>query len=114
MKENEKMKGKKREKRKEKRQGHFTPFTISSHLVKLFCQTFFKMTPTPPEEPLHQRSQSRSRTRFRCSRSLPKQALKLQLHEASFKSFYIVTCGKKKQKELGYAHTPVIGDRRCE
>ena len=41
--------------------------------MKLFCQTFSKTTPTPPEKPLHLRSQSRSR--FWKSRSPAKRGL---------------------------------------
>jgi hypothetical protein len=52
MKKRKERKGKKDKKKgKKKRQGQFRLFTISSHPVKLFCQTFFKMALTPPEEP---------------------------------------------------------------
>jgi hypothetical protein len=56
-------------KKKKKSKGNLDFFTIS-------IQTFFKTTPTPPEEPLHQRSQSRSP--FQWSRSPPKQALSFE------------------------------------
>src|SRR6185312_3692129 len=45
--------------------------------MKLFCQTFSKTAPTPPEKPLHLRSQSRSC--FWKSRSPAKRGLSLAL-----------------------------------
>ena len=45
-------------------------------IEKSFCQTFFKTAPTPPEKPLHQRSQSRSC--FWRSRNPTKHALNSQ------------------------------------
>jgi hypothetical protein len=56
-------------KKERKKQVRFKLFTISIQLMKPFCQTFFEKPPNPSEEPLHQKSQSRSR--FQWSRSPP-------------------------------------------
>ena len=50
---------------------HANPFM--KNRMELFCQTFCKTAPAPPEKPLHQRSWSRSC--FWRSRSSAKQAL---------------------------------------
>jgi hypothetical protein len=44
-----------------------------------FVKHFLKTAPAPPEEPLHQRS--RSQSRFGWSRSPPKQALHMDIHD---------------------------------
>jgi hypothetical protein len=43
---------KKRGENERKKQGQFRFLTISIHPVKLFCQVFFKISPTPPEPEL--------------------------------------------------------------
>jgi hypothetical protein len=61
-------------KRKKCRQGANSTFYHLSLTGEAVLPNFFKMTPTPPEKPLHQRSQSRSH--FWRSRSPTKQARK--------------------------------------
>jgi hypothetical protein len=74
--EGNKEKGK-REKEKGEKKKKYERVIWTSHTsiqeVKPFCQTFSKITPTPSEKPLHQRS--RSRSRFWRSRSPAKQTL---------------------------------------
>ena len=68
-----------RKKRKKKGKGQFRLFATSIQQVKLFCQTFSKTAPTPPEKPLHLRRQSRSC--FWKSRNPAKHALS-SVHDA--------------------------------
>jgi hypothetical protein len=53
---------KKNKEKKKIRKGKFRHFTTSIQQVKPFCQTFSKTASAPSIKPLHQMSQSRSRS----------------------------------------------------